>query len=83
MYAIIDHGYGGGYGAPAIIAAYEIDADQIAVQKSIKLDPNDYPTGPYLGPVGLAIDPGSGYMFVTHDGKNRDSHLFLLPILTF
>lgn len=69
VYAIIDHGWRDvvPYHAPAKIAAYRINADQIDLQKTSTLDPNYYPTGSYKGPVGLAIDSESEYMFVTHE----------------
>jgi len=57
VYSIIDHGYRPPpiYRAPAKIAAYGINADQIDLQKTLTLDQNDYPTGSYFGPVGLCV----------------------------
>ncbi len=66
VYAITDHGYPwGGESVPAKITAYGIEGNQIYEQYVYELDQTDYPTGGYLGPVG--ITSGDGYLFVTHE----------------
>jgi len=69
VYVITDHGYRiyYPYNAPAKISAYGIDSGHIDFQKTLTLDQSEYPTGQFRGPVGLAIDSESGYMFVTHE----------------
>jgi DNA-binding beta-propeller fold protein YncE len=69
VYAITDHGYRQGFGVPSKISTYGIDGDQIDLQFTLVLDDVNYPTGDFHGPVGLAIDTVSEYMFVTHEGK--------------
>ncbi len=49
VYAIINHGWRTAQPyPPAKISAYGIDSDHIDLQETLTLDPNDYPTGPYL-----------------------------------
>lgn len=71
VYVITDHGYRvtPPYKAPAKITAYDIDDDQIDKQIVYEMN-NDYPTGYYLGPVDLAVDSKSGYLFVTHENES-------------
>ncbi len=72
VYVITDHGWrGGGFNAPARISTYGIDDDEIDLQFTLVLDDVNYPTGNGLGPLGLAIDTDSEYMFVTHESLNR------------
>ncbi|MBN2377079.1 MAG: right-handed parallel beta-helix repeat-containing protein [Sedimentisphaerales bacterium] len=55
------------FSAPAKITAYNIDSDKIDFQNIYTLNQSDYPTGMFRGPVGLAIDLDSGYIFCTHE----------------
>ncbi|MFA6186067.1 MAG: hypothetical protein WC770_02485, partial [Phycisphaerae bacterium] len=66
IYAIIDHGYMSG--PPAKIASYDVNSSQINWQATLELaDQQEYPTGMGLGPVGIAIDSNSGYLFISHE----------------
>lgn len=72
VYSIIDHGYRPPpiYSAPAKIAAYGIDGDQITLQEIFTPDPNFYQTGASHGPIDLAVDSDSAHLFVTYEGDN-------------
>ncbi|MFA6426288.1 MAG: hypothetical protein WCW64_08925, partial [Phycisphaerae bacterium] len=67
VYAITNHGFGNGSGEPAKISSYDINSNQIDWQTTITLDEVNYPTGGGLGPVGVAMDSNSGYLFITHE----------------
>ena len=67
VYAITDHGYHDGVPAASKISAYDINSTQIDWQTTLELDMQEYPTGVGLGPVALAIDTDSDYLFVTHE----------------
>lgn len=62
VFAITDHGLGSNND---MISAYLIQDDQLVLQ--CHHEPADHGTGYGFGPVGLAIDPDSGYLFVTYE----------------
>ena len=64
VYAITNHGIS--YPYIDEISAYRVQDDHLELQ--IHHEPADHGTGAYLGPVGLALDPDSGYLFVTYEG---------------
>lgn len=72
VYVITDHGYRGtgNPGEPAKITAYDIDNDQIDRQIVYEMIQQDYPTGHQLGPIDVAVDSKSGYLFVTHENDS-------------